>query len=94
MRSLLIRDTTRQEREEIVRRALSACGGSCDGCNGCGNSGGGRIETIYQPYIEVETEISYLTVVYSPWCGFFRFFFWAGKRPRHTIYKMDYMRQK
>ena len=42
MRSLLIRDTTRQEREEIVRRALSACGGSCDGCNGCGNSGGGR----------------------------------------------------
>jgi hypothetical protein len=29
MRSLLIRDTTRQEREEIVRRALSACGGSC-----------------------------------------------------------------
>ena len=36
MRSLLIRDTTREEREEIVRRALSACGGSCDGCNGCG----------------------------------------------------------
>ena len=50
MRSLLIRDTTREEREEIVRRALSACGGSCDGCNGCGNSGGGRIEAIYQPY--------------------------------------------
>ena len=41
MQSLLIKDTTRAQREEIVRRALSACGGSCEGCNGCGNSGGG-----------------------------------------------------
>ena len=40
MQSLLIKDTTRAQREEIVRRALAACGGSCEGCNGCGNSGG------------------------------------------------------
>lgn len=39
MQSLLIKDTTRAQREEIVRRALAACGGSCEGCNGCGNSG-------------------------------------------------------
>ena len=42
MQSLLIKDTTRAQREEIVRRALAACGGSCEGCNGCGNSGGSR----------------------------------------------------
>ena len=36
MQSLLIKDTTRAQREEIVRRALSACGSGCDGCNGCG----------------------------------------------------------
>ena len=36
MQSLLIKDTTRAQREEIVRRALAACGGSCEGCNGCG----------------------------------------------------------
>ena len=36
MQSLLIKDTTRAQREEIVRRALSVCGDGCDGCNGCG----------------------------------------------------------
>ena len=51
MQSLLIKDTTRAQREEIVRRALSACGSPCDGCNGCGNAGGGRVDSIYQPYI-------------------------------------------
>ena len=49
MQSLLIKDTTRAQREEIVRRALSACGSPCDGCNGCGNAGGGRVDSIYQP---------------------------------------------
>ena len=39
MQSLLIKDTTRAQREEIVRRALSACGSPCDGCNGRGNAG-------------------------------------------------------
>ena len=43
MFSLLIKDTTRAQREEIVRRSLNACGSPCDGCNGCGNAGGGRI---------------------------------------------------
>ena len=56
MQSLLIKDTTRAQREEIVRRALAACGGSCEGCNGCGNSGGGRVDAIYQPYIDGEVQ--------------------------------------
>ena len=42
MQSLLIKDTTRAQREEIVRRALSVCGSPCDGCSGCGNLGGGK----------------------------------------------------
>ena len=34
--SVLIKDTTREEREEIVRRGLSFCGdGSCEQCSGC-----------------------------------------------------------
>ena len=57
MQSLLIKDTTRAQREEIVRRALAACGGSCEGCSGCGNSGGGRVDAIYQPYIDGEVEL-------------------------------------
>lgn len=65
MKSLLIRDTTRAEREEIVQRALRACGGSCEGCNGCGNSGGGRVETIYQPYIDGEKELFQINEEYA-----------------------------
>lgn len=65
MTSLLIRDTTRAQREEIVRRALQSCGGACDGCNGCGNLGGGRVETLYQPYIDGELELTELNARYS-----------------------------
>ena len=57
MRSILIRDTTREEREQIVRQGLAACGSSCEGCNGCDNLGGGRVDTIYQPYIDGEKEL-------------------------------------
>ena len=57
MRSILIRDTTREQREQIVRQGLAACGSSCEGCNGCDNLGGGRVETIYQPYIDGEKEL-------------------------------------
>ena len=47
MQSLLIKDTTRAQREEIVRRALAACGGSCEGCSGCGNSGGSSRRSLF-----------------------------------------------
>ena len=64
MRSVLIRDTTRREREEIVRRGLAACGGSCEGCSSCDNLGGGRVETFYQPYIDGEKELAELNAAY------------------------------
>lgn len=58
MQSMLIKDTTRAQREEIVRRGLASCGASCDGCSSCGNLGGGRVEEIYRPYIEGEKELA------------------------------------
>lgn len=58
MRSVLIKDTTREEREAIVRQALwGDCGAECEFCSGCDNRGGGRIESIYQPYIDGQKEL-------------------------------------
>ena len=65
MKSLLIKDTTREEREKIVHQALwGACGIDCEFCAGCDNRGGGRIETIYQPYNDGEKEISEINAEY------------------------------
>lgn len=62
MRSILIKDTTREERIQIVNQALSACGSECEFCNGCDNMGGGRVETMYQPYIDGEKEIAQINM--------------------------------
>ena len=62
--SVLIKNTTREQREEIVRRGLSACGDSCGGCNGCGNLGGGRVEEFYRPYIDGEKELHEINAEY------------------------------
>ena len=65
-RSILIKDTTREEREQIVRQALwGTCGSECEFCSGCDNLGGGRIESIYQPYIDGLMEISEINANYS-----------------------------
>lgn len=64
MQSILIRDTTRAQREQIVRQGLAACGGSCEGCNGCDNLGGGRVDAFYQPYIDGEKELWELNAEY------------------------------
>ena len=65
MKSLLIQDTTREERENIVHQALwGACGIDCEFCSGCDNRGGGRIESIYQPYIDGLKEISEINEEY------------------------------
>ena len=54
----MIKDTTHEEREKIVREALwGSCGAECEFCSGCDNSGGGRIDSMYQPYIDGEKEI-------------------------------------
>ncbi len=58
MKSILIRDTTREERIRIVNSALwGGCGQECEFCSGCDNRGGGRIDSIYQPYIDGLKEI-------------------------------------
>ena len=46
MKSILIKDTTKEERIEIVKKSLSASGTECEYCNGCDNMGGGRVDTI------------------------------------------------
>lgn len=56
IRSVLIKDTTREERIRIVNRSLAVCGTECEFCSGCDNRGG-RIETYYQPYIDGEKEL-------------------------------------
>ena len=64
MKSIKIKDTTREERMQIVNQALAVCGGACDFCNGCDNLGGGRIDDIYQPYIDGEKELRELNMEY------------------------------
>lgn len=64
MQSILIRDTTRAQREQIVLQGLAACGSSCEGCNGCDNLGGGRVDAFYQPYIDGEKELWELNAEY------------------------------
>ena len=58
MKSLLIQDTTKEERERIVYQALwGSCGIDCEFSSSCDNRGGGRIEGIYQDYIDGKKEI-------------------------------------
>ena len=64
MRSILIRDTTREQREQIVRQGLAACGSSSEGCNGCDNLGGGAVDAFYEPYINGEKELRELNEEY------------------------------
>lgn len=64
MKSILIKDTTKEEREKIIQQALSAFGGACDFCNGCDNLGGGRIDTLYQDYINGKKEIAQINAEY------------------------------
>lgn len=64
MKSILIKDTTKEERERIVMQSLSICGGACDFCNQCSNIGGGTIDSLYQPYIDGEKEIAEINAEY------------------------------
>lgn len=57
-KSELIKDTTRAEREEIIKLALAGCGnGSCDNCGSCSLGAGDPYGT-HQPYIDGEMEIA------------------------------------
>ena len=50
MKSLLIKDTTKEEREQIVAESIGNISGSCDGCM----SG---LADMYQDYIDGKREL-------------------------------------
>lgn len=50
MRSLLIKDTTKEEREQIVAESIGYIDGSCDGCMA-------GLAEMYQDYIDGKREI-------------------------------------
>ena len=64
IKSILIKDTTKEERIRIVQEGLSQCGGACDFCNGCDNLGGGLVDAFYEPYINGEKELRQLNEEY------------------------------
>lgn len=72
IKSILIKDTTREERIQIVAQGLSQCGGSCDFCSGCDNLGGGSVEAFYEPYINGEKELRQLNEEYVSNSGIVR----------------------
>lgn len=55
---ILIKDTTREEREEIVRKGLFCDANECENCSACGMYGAGNMLDIYLPYINGEKEIA------------------------------------
>ena len=50
MISILIKDTTREERERIVAESIGTINGSCDGC-------AAGLAEMYQDYIDGKKEI-------------------------------------
>ena len=63
MRSLLIRDTTREEREEILRSSLD-CGSGCENCSSCW-LGGGSPWDIYQDWVDGKRELREINMEYN-----------------------------
>lgn len=60
--SLLIKDTTREEREQIIRQSLD-CGGGCENCSSCWLGGGNPFD-MYQDYIDGKKEIAQINAEY------------------------------
>ena len=65
-RSILIKDTTKEEREQIIKQSLD-CGGGCENCSSCW-LGGGSPWDIYQDYIDGKREISEINRTYRAEC--------------------------
>lgn len=72
IKSILIKDTTREERIRIIQEGLNQCVGACDFCNGCDNLGGGSVDSFYEPYINGEKELRQLNEEYRSNMGLVR----------------------
>ena len=64
MKSILIKDTTKEEREEIIRQSLDCGGGGCENCSSCW-LGGGSPWDMYQDYIDGKKEIREIYMEYN-----------------------------
>lgn len=53
-----IKNTTREQREQIIRDSLNCGGGGCENCSACGIYGASDPFDMYQPYIDGIKEIS------------------------------------
>ncbi|MCD7954719.1 MAG: hypothetical protein LUG93_02985 [Lachnospiraceae bacterium] len=63
MKSVLVKDTTKEEREAIIRQSLD-CDGGCENCSSCWLGGGNPLE-MYQRYIDGEMEIWEINAEYN-----------------------------
>ena len=63
IRSVLIKDTTKEEREDIIRKSLD-CGGGCDNCSSCW-LGGGSPWDMYHEYVDGKKEIAEINMEYN-----------------------------
>lgn len=63
MKSILIRDTSREERKKIISSSLD-CGGGCENCSSCWLGGGDPWE-IYRDYIDGKREIAEINLEYN-----------------------------
>jgi hypothetical protein len=57
MKLYLIKDTTRDERENIIKESLGCGSGGCENCSSCGVYGAGDPFDMYQPYVDGLLEI-------------------------------------
>ena len=58
MNSLLIKDTTNEEREQIVAESIGNINGACDGC-------AAGLAEMYQDYIDGKREIRDINMEFS-----------------------------
>ena len=72
IKSILIKDTTREERIRIIQEGLNQCGGACDFCNGCDNLGGGSVDSFFDTSIVLQRELRQLNEEYRSNMGLVR----------------------
>ena len=58
MKSILIADTTREEREQIVAESIGNINGSCDGC-------AAGLAEMYQDYIDGKMELKDVNMAFQ-----------------------------